>query len=72
MLDQVFQHELGEKGYKEFCEKNDVDFAIMVGEQRFRANGYRTMHGWAMVLRTLSPKSRILTSLACRLLFIRY
>ena len=53
MLDQVFRHELGEKGYKEFCEKNDVDFAIMVGEQRFRANGYRTMHGWAMVLRTI-------------------
>ena len=26
MLDQVFRHELGEKGYKEFCEKNDVDF----------------------------------------------
>ena len=25
----------------------------MVGEQRFRANGYRTMHGWAMVLRTI-------------------
>lgn len=53
MLDQVFRQELGEKSYKEFCEKNDVDFAIMVGEQRFRANGYRTMHGWAMVLRTI-------------------
>lgn len=53
MLDQVFRQELGEKAYKEFCEKNDVDFAIMVGEQRFRANGYRTMHGWAMVLRTI-------------------
>ncbi|MGC6471431.1 MAG: type IV pilus twitching motility protein PilT [Parvibaculales bacterium] len=53
MLDEVFREELGEKLYKEFCETNDVDFAIVVGTQRFRANGYRTMRGWAMVLRTI-------------------
>lgn len=53
MLDEVFQKELGDKIYHAFCETNDVDFAIVVGEQRFRANGYRTMKGWAMVLRTI-------------------
>ena len=52
-LDDIFRHELDEKLYNEFCQSNDVDFAIMVGEQRFRANGYRTMRGWAMVLRTI-------------------
>lgn len=53
MLDQIFRHQLGEPEYAQFCQTNDVDFAMMVGQQRFRVNGYRTMNGWAMVLRTI-------------------
>lgn len=52
-LDDIFQQELGEELYKEFCETNDVDFAIVINGQRFRVNGYRTMQGWAMVLRII-------------------
>ncbi|MDD9798291.1 MAG: PilT/PilU family type 4a pilus ATPase [Alphaproteobacteria bacterium] len=53
MLDDLFRKELGEKAYNIFCQTCDVDFAIVVKQQRFRVNGYRTMRGWAMVLRTI-------------------
>ena len=53
MLDGVFRHELDGDIYESFAETKDVDFAITVNGARFRANGYHTLNGWALICRTI-------------------
>ena len=53
ILDDVFRRELNEQAYQQFCRSKDVDFAMTVRGQRFRANGYHSLHGWGLVLRTI-------------------
>ena len=53
ILDGLFREELSAEDYDKFCQTRDVDFAMTVSGQRFRANGYHTMRGWALILRTI-------------------
>lgn len=53
LLDALFREELSDEDYDKFCETRDIDFAMTVAGQRFRANGYHTMRGWALILRTI-------------------
>ena len=53
LLDDILRTYLDEKLYQHFCITNDIDFSITFDHQRFRANGYSTINGWAMVLRTI-------------------
>ena len=53
MLADMIKTELGEIEFARFQETGDVDFAIQYKGQRFRANAYRMMHGYAMVLRVI-------------------
>ncbi len=53
LLDDFFRSELDEDSYNHFCETKDIDFAVTVNGNRFRANGYHTLHGWALILRTI-------------------
>lgn len=53
MMADLMRHELGEEAFADFEASGDVDFAIQFEGQRFRANGYRMMHGFAMVLRVI-------------------
>jgi twitching motility protein PilT len=52
-LDTLLKDELPADWYERFNEKGDIDFAFMIGEQRFRASGLRTMKGLAIVLRVI-------------------
>jgi twitching motility protein PilT len=52
-LDTLLKDELPPDWYERFNEKGDIDFAFMIGEQRFRASGLRTMKGLAIVLRVI-------------------
>ena len=53
MLDDIFRAELDEELYESFVESKDIDFAITVRGARFRANGYHTLNGWALICRTI-------------------
>jgi len=53
LLDDIFRAELSEEDYERFCETNDIDFAMTVRGARFRANGYHTLKGWALIMRTI-------------------
>ena len=53
ILDDVFVRELDKQTYEKFCHTKDVDFAMTVRGQRFRANGYHTLRGWGLILRTI-------------------
>ena len=53
MLADLMRGELGDEAFAEFEQSGDVDFAIQYEGQRFRANGYKQMHGYAMVLRVI-------------------
>ncbi|MGC6535554.1 MAG: type IV pilus twitching motility protein PilT [Parvibaculales bacterium] len=53
MLDDIFRTELDEELYESFVESKDIDFAITVRGARFRANGYHTLNGWALICRTI-------------------
>jgi twitching motility protein PilT len=53
LLDDIFRAELSEEDYEKFCETKDIDFAITVRGARFRANGYHTLKGWALIMRTI-------------------
>ena len=53
MLGDLMRRELGDEAFEEFDQSGDVDFAIQYKGQRFRANGYKMMHGYAMVLRVI-------------------
>lgn len=52
-LEDLFKKELPEDWYDRFHETGDIDFAFMIGEQRFRASGLKTMRGLALVLRVI-------------------
>ena len=53
MMGDLMRRELGDEAFEAFDAGGDVDFAIQHEGQRFRANGYRMMHGYAMVLRVI-------------------
>ena len=53
MLDDIFRTELDDELYESFAESKDIDFAITVRGSRFRANGYHTLNGWALICRTI-------------------
>jgi twitching motility protein PilT len=53
MMADLMRRELGDEAFEAFEDSGDVDFAIQYEGQRFRANGYRMMHGFAMVLRVI-------------------
>lgn len=53
LLDDIFRTELDEELYEQFCETKDIDFAITVRGARFRANGYHTLNGWGLIMRTI-------------------
>ncbi|MCE2518102.1 MAG: PilT/PilU family type 4a pilus ATPase [Alphaproteobacteria bacterium] len=52
-LEDFFRRELGDEEFEAFSEYGDVDFAVQYESQRFRASGYRQMHGFALVLRVI-------------------
>ena len=52
-LEDFFLRELGEEEFQLFEQSGDVDFAVQYEAQRFRASGYRQMHGFALVLRVI-------------------
>ena len=52
-LDDFFKQELPEEDYIEFKESGDIDFAVQCGDQRFRANGFLTISGFALVMRVV-------------------
>ncbi len=53
MIEDIMRRELGDEAFEEFDAKGDVDFAIQYNGQRFRANGYKMLAGYAMVLRVI-------------------
>ena len=53
LLGDLLRRELGDEAFEAFEISGDVDFAIQYRGQRFRANGYKMMHGYAMVLRVI-------------------
>ena len=53
MLRDFLQRELGAEGYAAFDEGGDVDFAVQYNGQRYRANGYKMIHGASLVLRVI-------------------
>ena len=53
MLEDLLRGELGEEAFAKFEKTGDVDFAIQYEDQRFRANGYKMLQGYAMVLRVI-------------------
>ena len=53
LLEDLLRRELGDEGFEAFDESGDVDFAIQFRGQRFRANGYKMLQGYAMVLRVI-------------------
>ncbi len=52
-LDTLLKDELPSDWYERFSERGDIDFAFVIGEQRFRASGLKTMKGLAIVLRVI-------------------
>lgn len=52
-LEDFFLRELGQEEFQIFEQSGDVDFAVQYEAQRFRASGYRQMHGYALVLRVI-------------------
>ncbi len=52
-LQDLFKRELPEDWYQRFMDTGDIDFAFVIGEQRFRASGLQTMKGSALVLRVI-------------------
>jgi len=53
LLEDLLRRELGDEGFEAFDASGDVDFAIQFRGQRFRANGYKMLQGYAMVLRVI-------------------
>ena len=53
MIADVMRDQLGDEAFEEFNRYGDVDFAIQLEGQRFRANGYKSIKGYAMVLRVI-------------------
>lgn len=53
MLADLMRTELGDEAFEAFDASGDVDFAIQYQGQRFRANGYKQLNGYAMVLRVI-------------------
>ena len=53
LLEDLLRRELGDEGFEAFDDSGDVDFAIQFRGQRFRANGYKMLQGYAMVLRVI-------------------
>jgi twitching motility protein PilT len=53
MVADLIKNELGAADFAEFQKSGDADFAIQIDGQRFRANAYRMMQGFAMVLRVI-------------------
>ena len=52
-LDDALRHHMDPEFYRQFESTGDVDFAIVVGERRFRANAARALHGLTLILRTI-------------------
>ena len=52
-LEDFFRGELGDEEFNIFADHGDVDFAVQYESQRFRASGYKQMHGYALVLRVI-------------------
>ena len=50
-LQDLLKNNCSEDEIKKFEVKNELDTAVMLGELRFRANFYKTIHGPAAVLR---------------------
>ena len=53
MIADLLRTELGDEAFEAFDKSGDVDFAIQFEGQRFRANGYKMLQGYAMVLRVI-------------------
>jgi len=53
MIADLMRNELGDEAFEAFEKSGDVDFAIQFNGQRFRANGYKMLQGYAMVLRVI-------------------
>ncbi len=52
-MEDFFRGELGDEEFNIFAESGDIDFAVQYENQRFRASGYKQMHGYALVLRVI-------------------
>lgn len=52
-LETFWKDHLNKSQLQEVASKKDLDFAVVVNGQRYRANGYYTTHGPCMVLRKI-------------------
>ena len=52
-LELFWKEHLNKSQLQEIVTKRDLDFAVVVNGQRYRANGYYTTHGPCMVLRKI-------------------
>ena len=59
-LETFWKDHLNKSQLQEVASKKDLDFAVVVNGQRYRANGYYTTHGPCMVLRKIGTDLQFL------------
>ena len=52
-MEEFFQEHMTEKQFAVYIETGDMDYAVIVEDQRFRANAFQSSHGHCCVLRLI-------------------
>ena len=52
-MEEFFQEHMTEKQFAVYTETGDMDYAVIVEDQRFRANAFKSSHGHCCVLRLI-------------------
>ena len=52
-MEEFFQEHMTEKQFAVYIETGDMDYAVIVEDQRFRANAFKSSHGHCCVLRLI-------------------
>ena len=58
-LENFWKSHLNKSQLQEIVNSRDLDFAVIVGDYRYRANGYYTANGPSMVLRKIVSENKI-------------
>ena len=53
VMEEFFQEHMTEKQFAVYIETGDMDYAVIVEDQRFRANAFKSSHGHCCVLRLI-------------------
>ena len=53
VMEEFFQEHMTEKQFAVYMETGDMDYAVIVEDQRFRANAFQSSHGHCCVLRLI-------------------